>query len=88
MNEVSEEHWQDFVQDLIPSGISELFFFDGEKIQELADDQSDNHALDHSVRSLLGLNLVDRLQADLNIYLSKLSKSTKDLDLKNRLEKH
>ena len=87
MNEVSEEHWQDFVQDLIPSGISELFFFDGEKIQELADDQSDNHALDHSVRSLLGLNLVDRLQADLNIYLSKVSKSTKDLDLKNRLEK-
>lgn len=75
VDDIAAEYWHEFIQDLIPSGISDLFFFDGEKIQELAEDRSDNHALDQSVKSLLGLDLVDRLQADLNIYLSKLSKT-------------
>ena len=75
VDDIAAEHWQDFIQDLIPSGISNLFFFDGEKIQQLAEDRTDDHALDQSVKSLLGLDLVGRLQADLNIYLSKISRT-------------
>ena len=75
LDEVATETWQDFVHELIPSGISELFFFDGEKIQRLAEDETDNAALNDAVTSLLGLGLVDRLHADLNIYLSRLSKA-------------
>src|SRR5579862_109999 len=38
LQEIAEEHWEDFLRDLIPPGISDLFFFDGEQVQALADD--------------------------------------------------
>ena len=87
LDDVAAEGWQDFVQDLIPSGISELFFFDGEKIQKLAEDEFDNQALDHAVTSLLGLGLVDRLHADLNIYLSRLTRARVGAGNGNQVEK-
>ncbi|MDY6771558.1 MAG: AAA family ATPase, partial [Candidatus Nanohaloarchaea archaeon] len=33
---LDEDQWEDFLKELIPPGLSQLFFFDGEKIQELA----------------------------------------------------
>ena len=35
-SELNEDQWQDFLKELVPPGVSQLFFFDGEKIQELA----------------------------------------------------
>src|SRR5690606_40073449 len=35
---LSYDQAQNFLNELIPSGVSDLFFFDGEKISELADD--------------------------------------------------
>ena len=74
LDEVSAEHWQDFVRDLLPPGVSSLFFFDGEKIQQLAEDSSDQHTLSSAIKSLLGLDVVERLQTDLGIYLARLTK--------------
>jgi len=37
--------WQDFISETIPPGVAGFFFFDGEKIQQLADDTSDREAL-------------------------------------------
>lgn len=71
LDEVSSEHWQDFIRDLIPIGVSQLFFFDGEKIQELAEDSSDQGALMTAVKLLLGVDVVERLDADLGVYLSR-----------------
>src|SRR5690348_10201548 len=34
LEEVSADHWQEFIRDLLPPGVSQLFFFDGEKIQQ------------------------------------------------------
>ena len=31
LSEFEAEHWQDFLNELIPIGLSQLFFFDGEK---------------------------------------------------------
>ena len=31
------DNWNDFVSEFIPQSMSELFFFDGEKIEDLAD---------------------------------------------------
>src|SRR5258708_8040249 len=31
LDEIASEHWQDFLRDLIPPGLSQFFFFDGEK---------------------------------------------------------
>jgi len=54
--------------------VSNLFFFDGEKIQNLAEDESDNRYFISSLNSLLGLDLVERLQTDLRIYLLRKAK--------------
>ena len=40
--DLDSDQWQEFINELIPRGVSNLFFFDGEKIQELANDTEDN----------------------------------------------
>lgn len=73
LDEVETENWQDFIKEIIPLGLSQLFFFDGEKIQRMMSDDS-NEELKRSILSLLGLDIVERLQADLKIYRSKFLK--------------
>jgi DNA sulfur modification protein DndD len=62
---VFTEHWDEIVDTYLPSSISHLFFFDGEQIAALAEQASAASILATAVNSLLGLDLVDRLQADL-----------------------
>lgn len=57
--------WSDWMEDLIPVRISELFFFDGEKIEAFADQQLSSQLLSSGVHTLLGLDLVDQLHTDL-----------------------
>jgi DNA sulfur modification protein DndD len=71
ITDVDPGHWQDFVQELIPIGVSDLFFFDGEKVQMLAEDDSDKETLSDAVRDLLGTDIIEKLDADLNIYRSR-----------------
>ena len=71
VSDVDAAHWQDFVQELIPIGVSDLFFFDGEKVQLLAEDESDKRTLSEAVRNLLGTDIIEKLSADLNIYRSR-----------------
>jgi DNA sulfur modification protein DndD len=72
--EFSQEQCQAFLNELVPLGVSELFFFDGEKIASLADEGGDV-ALRDAVKKLLGLDIVDRLQNDLLIYIKRHSYS-------------
>lgn len=74
LGDLGSEQWQDFIRELIPLGVSSLFFFDGEKIQHLAEDATDQE-LAQSVKSLLGVHLIERLNADLSIYHGRLTKS-------------
>lgn len=67
---VPREEWHNFLQELVPPGVSQLFFFDGEKIAEIAHDGPDE-GLAEAVRGLLGIELVDRLRTDLGLYLSR-----------------
>ncbi|MEO1955377.1 MAG: AAA family ATPase, partial [Gammaproteobacteria bacterium] len=59
MTNLSYEQAQGFLNELIPIGVSDLFFFDGEKISELAEDNNGN-ALGESVKKLIGLDLIDK----------------------------
>jgi DNA sulfur modification protein DndD len=77
--DIAEEHWDDFLRDLIPPGVADLFFFDGEQIQALADDNRDSETLKSAVRGLLNLDLVDRLQSDLSMYLKQQKKGEKSV---------
>ena len=84
LRDVNEEQWQDFLIELIPFGVSNLFFFEGEQIQNLAE-ETDNRYLVSSIHSLLGLDLVERLQTDLRIYLLR---KAKEQDKKIETELH
>lgn len=76
--------WDQFLYDLLPPGLADLFFFDGEKIQALADDP-DYTMLGDSIRSLLGLDLLDRLRGDLAVYLAR-QRRTGETGLNEQLE--
>lgn len=78
-SDLEEDQWQDFLQQLVPPGVAQLFFFDGEKIQELASAVESDDKFADSMQSLLGLDLVERLDTDLSIYVSrKLDESGAD----------
>ena len=68
---VPRDEWHHFLQELIPPGVSQLFFFDGEKIREIADGEADNEQLAEAVRGLLGIELVGRLRTDLGLFLAR-----------------
>lgn len=74
ITDIEPSDYQNFINELIPPGISRLFFFDGEKIQNLAEDTRDNIHLKDSFKSLLGIQLVEQLDIDLNIYKARLDK--------------
>ena len=82
---ISEKACQGFLNALVPIGVSELFFFDGEKISKLAEDDTGD-VLKQAIFRLLGLNIVKRLREDLRVYLLRKegegsnSKSSGELD--------
>ena len=86
---LSGEQVQAILSEMIPPGISDLFFFDGEKIAELAEDDTGAYLKD-AVQKLLGIDVVNRLTDDLDIYLKQVTKDTvdkKSLDQITTLEK-
>jgi DNA sulfur modification protein DndD len=66
--------WPQLVEELIPLEISQLFFFDGEKLRTLAEDASSSAALGAAIQALLGLDIVDRLIADATVLQGRLAK--------------
>lgn len=86
IDDLDHAHADDFLRDLIPPGVSQLYFFDGEKIQELAESDDDDATLSEAIRSLLGLDLVDRLGGDLQIYATRLQKLESSESLEKVLE--
>lgn len=69
------KNWSMFIENVLPSALSNFFFFDGEKIAELAVD-STNTQLKESIRAMLGLSVIDLLQRDIGRNISRLSKLT------------
>lgn len=69
------QKWDECIEDLLPLGISRLFLFDGEQVGELADQDTPPPTVINAIRSLLGLELPDRLSADLDVLASRKRKS-------------
>ena len=64
----TEDEKEFLLRELIPPGVAELFFFDGEKIATLSETgDASNRLLADTVRNLLGLHLVEQLDRDLDI---------------------
>ncbi len=66
-------NWTMFVENILPSALSNFFFFDGEKIAELAVDNTDSQ-LKESIRAMLGISVLDTLNTDLRRNIRKLQK--------------
>lgn len=83
--DIAEASWGDFLGDLIPPGVADLFFFDAEQIKSLANSSTETDSLAKSIRGLLNLNLVSQLQSDLRIYLKQQKKADKS-EIEKELE--
>ena len=72
----------EFMEDIMPSSISNLFFFDGEKIETLAMPEKSKHIIRDGIYSLLGIHSISDLINSLTIFeRRKLSESAKDEDI-------
>lgn len=86
LDDLEQSHADEFLRDLIPRGVSRLFFFDGEKIQQIAQASDDDTALAEAIRELLGLDLVFRLRGDLSIYSSRMRAPNSPKSLEKELQ--
>jgi len=83
----NQEIWQDFIRSMIPPGITQFFFFDGEKIQAIAADDHSEVRLKSSLEAALGIQYINRLASDI-IYIKNEERkgfveiSDEDLDFK------
>ena len=84
-NEFLTNNWPLFVESILPSALSSFFFFDGEKIAELAVDHT-NEQLKDSIRSMLGITVLDVLSADITRNLKKINKVGKQSTSADEIE--
>ena len=70
--------WDNFVDQILPSRVASLFFFDGEKIEQLADLEQSKKVLKKAINSLLGLEIVDQLNVDVDEFQRRSSLKLKD----------
>ena len=71
LDSVEESQWQSFIEELIPRGIAKLFFFDGEKIVKMAEEENEDIEIKSSFDSLLGLDIVEQLHSDLRVQIMR-----------------
>ncbi|MFD7641819.1 DNA sulfur modification protein DndD [Kitasatospora sp. NPDC059795] len=64
-NRLLSESWADHIESLLPLEIASLAFFDGEKIESLADPDRAASVIESAVHSLLGVSTVQQLRNDL-----------------------
>lgn len=70
--------WDERIEDLLPLGISNLFLFDGEQVKELAEQEVPPPVVVEAMRSLLGLELAERLSVDIDILVNRKRKALAD----------
>lgn len=85
-NEFLTNNWPLFVENILPSALSSFFFFDGEKIVEMAVDHT-NDQLKDSIRSMLGISVLDVLSNDIIRNLKKMNKAGKQSVSADEIEK-
>ena len=67
--------WDEYVESILPLGISNLFLFDGEQVKELAELDTPPNTLVEAIANLLGLELAEKLTVDLEVLLSRKRKA-------------
>jgi DNA sulfur modification protein DndD len=70
--------WDEYIENLLPQGISNLFLFDGEQVKELAEQESPTHVVVEAINALLGLELAERLTVDVEVLSHRKRKEIAD----------
>ena len=83
---VLTDSWNEYVEQCIPVRISSLFFFDGEKIKDLADFKKSSELIATGINQLLGLDLVDRLMTDLVVLEKRKALTLSDHHERKKIE--
>ena len=66
--------WDEYIENLLPLGISNLFLFDGEQVKELAELDVPPPQVKEAIQSLLGLELAEKLGEDLEVLVNRKRK--------------
>ena len=80
LNSALANIWDEYIENLLPVGISNLFLFDGEQVKELAEQETPPAVVVAAIRSLLGLELAERLAVDLEILVNRKRKALADTE--------
>lgn len=78
--------WDERIETLLPLGISNLFLFDGEQVKDLADQTDLPIGVVQAMRTLLGLELPERLDADLAVLMARKRKQLAKADELSQIE--
>ena len=62
------QNWSSQVEEFLPPNIASLFLFDGEQVQNYAAQDNSGQLIGTAIRNLLGLDVVDQLEKDLQTY--------------------
>lgn len=85
-NDFLTDNWPMVIENILPCALSNFFFFDGEKIAELAVDNT-NAQLKNSIRSMLGISVLDVLGNDIVRNLRRVDKKGENNKSAEELEK-
>lgn len=83
---VFSDNWIDYLEGIFPSKVAPFFLFDGEKIEQLADFENSGPLIRSAICSLLGLNHIDQLVADLLTMEKRKFKELATIDERNEIE--
>lgn len=84
-SEFLTKNWAMFIENILPCALSRFFFFDGEKIAELAVDDA-NIQLKDSIRAMLGISVLDVLRNGLSRVLKRLKKDGTEAEATREIE--
>ena len=86
LNEFLTNNWPLFVENILPSALSSFFFFDGEKIAEMAVDNSNNQ-LKNAIRAMLGITVLDVLENDISRNIKRIHKENSSSETADGVQK-
>ena len=72
------DNWATQVEDFLPPNIAHLFLFDGEQIEGYASHEHSSALIGTAIQNLLGLDMVDQLEKDLQVYERRKRSETGD----------
>lgn len=83
--DVDIDDYQTWLNDLIPPGLGYFCFFDAEQLDALANPEQQSEILGENLERLLGINLIQRLQDDMEQYTARQGNLVKVEHLYNRV---